>query len=96
MSQVLIKLYNYIFYNNNKIKNDKETKQKNNIIETINNIQILDDIQKNNIKKLSYNSLLEIIWSFNANQKNLIEILEYEHDEQKKENDIILEYLSGT
>ena len=89
-----IKIFNNIFYSNNKIKNEYistddtilQNEQKNDIIKTIHNLKILEDVQKTNIKKLSNSLLLDIIWAYNLNQKNLIEILEYDFDKENYDN----------
>jgi hypothetical protein len=90
----VIKIFNNIFYSNNKIKNENistddtilQNEQKNDIIKTINNLKILEDVQKTNIKHLSNSLLLDIIWAYNLNQKNLIEILEYDFDKENYDN----------
>ena len=94
----VIKFFNNIFYSNNKIKNNQkneyisiddtilQNEQKNDIIKTINNLKILEDVQKTNIKNLPNSSLIDIICAYNLNQKNLIEILEYDFDKEINDN----------
>jgi len=63
-------IYNKIFYTNCKVQvesSNENIKNKSDIINTICDYKLLDSIQLINIKKLSHDSLLDIVKTFNDN-----------------------------
>ena len=84
-----IDLYNHIFIKKNKVECEncveQNNKNKKEIINRINDIYILNEKHIDNVKKLSHDSLVDLIMCYNNNNSYVIDII-YEMGE-KYENE---------